>query len=115
MGCFGEFKRLKFLVPDIKIIIEVIQYDRIVRTSVHGPPALDLYGAPELIGRNLFVEIDINVAFNPFCRGIYMTGPCPVVHKFVNGILEGLENLLVGTLNLLGNHLHVTVQFRANR
>jgi hypothetical protein len=42
-----------------------------------------------------------------------MIGPYAVVHEFVNGILQGLENLLIGTLYLLTHHLHIAPEFLA--
>jgi hypothetical protein len=42
-----------------------------------------------------------------------MVGPNPVIHKLVNGILHGLENLFVGSLDLLTHHLDIAPEFLA--
>jgi hypothetical protein len=42
-----------------------------------------------------------------------MVSPHTVVHKLVNGILKGLVNLLIGTLDLLTHHLHIAPEFLA--
>jgi hypothetical protein len=93
------------------VIIHEVERYRIVVGVEYRPPGLDGKGPLEFIRRGLFGDIDHHVAFDPLLHGIDMGGPHPVVHEFVDGILQRLENLLVGALNLLAYHLYIAPEF----
>jgi hypothetical protein len=107
VGIQVEFKGGKFHIPEMDVIVHKIQGHGAVIGIEYRSPRLHGHCPFELIGRNLFGNIDHQIAFDPLLHGIDVVGPYPVVHEFINGILHGLEHLLVGTLNLLTDYLHI--------
>ncbi len=44
MRSFAEFKRLKFHIFEVDVVINIIKQNRIIGGIKHGPPDLDLAG-----------------------------------------------------------------------
>jgi hypothetical protein len=93
------------------VIVNKIKYGCGVVGIKDRSAGLNRQGAFKLIGRYLLGDIEHHVAFNALLRRINMVGPYPVVHELINGILQCLKYLFIGSLDLLTHHLNITSQF----
>jgi hypothetical protein len=99
----------------MNIVIHVIQHNRVVIGIKYRPSCLYLKGTSEFVGGKLLGDVEHHGTLDSLFGCKYMVGPDFIVHEFEHGILQCLKDLLVRSLDLLGNNLDITLKFLAVR
>ena len=99
------FNPVKLLVRKVKRVVLEIQERRCVGRAVHRSSALQRHLAGEQVILHA-LHHDQHATFDLLLLSIRHVRPAVLVHVLLDGSLQGLKDLLVRTLYLVGVHCH---------